>query len=80
MQQYRTLISELLDEVVSNAYAFQKENSFDSRGRPRVYSLIRKVNDKLEELAKEILSDNQDSIKIISKIDDIRGLIIDVLL
>lgn len=80
MEKYRSLISELLNEVVSNAYAFQKENSFDFRGRHKVFATIQKINEKLEELASDIISGNKDAIRILSKVDDIRGLIIDVFL
>jgi uncharacterized protein YaaR (DUF327 family) len=80
MERYRSLISELLNEVVSNAYAFQRENSFDFRGRHKVFATIQKINEKLDELAGEIISGNKGTINIISKVDDIRGLIIDILM
>ena len=80
MQRYRVLVSELLNEVVSHAYEFRKENIFDTKGRRKVYATIIKINEKLEEMAKNILSGNKDTIKVISNIDDIRGLIFDMLL
>ena len=80
MERYRALVSELLGEVVHNAYAFKKENAFDSRGRRKVYALITKINEKLESMASDILHGNQDAIRIISMIDDIRGLILDIFL
>lgn len=80
MERYRVLISELLNEVVNNAYTFQKENSFDFRGRHKVFATIQKINEKLEELAGDIITGNKDAINILSKVDDIRGLIIDIFL
>ena len=80
MERYRVLVSELLNEVVSNAYVFQKEKAFDSRGRRKVYATVMKINEKLEEMAKDILGNNQDALRIISDIDDIRGLIVDLFL
>ena len=80
MERYRALIADLLNEVVSHAYVFNKENTFDSRGRRKVYATIMKINEKLEEMAKDILQGSQDAIRIISMIDDIRGLIVDTLL
>ena len=80
MERYRALISELLDIVVRNAYAFRKENNFDLKGRRKVSATIIKINEKLEEMAREILSGNQDAFRIISSIDDIKGLIIDIFL
>jgi uncharacterized protein YaaR (DUF327 family) len=80
MDRYRALVSDLLSEVVSHAYAFNKENAFDPRGRRKVYATIQKINEKLEELAKDILQGNQDALRILSMIDDIRGLIVDIFL
>ncbi len=80
MEHYRSLISEFLNEVVSNAYSFYRENTYDQRGRRKVYATVKKINEKLEEMAQELLSSNRDTIKIISSIDDIRGLILDIFL
>ena len=80
MERYRALISELLNEVIGNAYAFRKENSFDLKGRRKVYATVMKINEKLETMAKDILGGHRDTLRIISHVDDIRGLIVDMLL
>ncbi len=80
LDRYRALVSDLLSEVVSHAYAFNKENTFDPRGRRKVYATIQKINEKLEEMAGDILHGNQDALRILSMIDDIRGLIVDIFL
>ena len=77
-QKFRALISELLNETVSNAYSFHKASHFDARGRHKVFALIRKVNKNLDDLASEILSQEADSIKLLSLVDDIRGLLVDL--
>ena len=50
----------------------------DRRGRHRVYGIIRKVDELLDELAQELVKDEQDNIAILNKIDEIRGLLLDV--
>jgi uncharacterized protein YaaR (DUF327 family) len=80
LERYRMLVSELLREVVGSAYIFQKENTIDAKGRRKVYATIMIINQKLEEMARDILSGNQDALFIMSCIDDIRGLIVDVFL
>jgi len=79
LERYRRLIAELLNEVVSNAYAFRKEKSIDAKGRIRVCATISKINGKLDELAEKILDGTRDKLEIISRVDDIRGLIVDIL-
>ncbi len=77
-QKYRALITELLNETVSNAYSFCKTSQFDARGRHKVFAIIRKVNKHLDELAAEILQKEADSITLLGLVDDIRGLLVDL--
>jgi uncharacterized protein YaaR (DUF327 family) len=79
-QKYRELISELISTTISNSYAFLKLSQFDARGRHKVYSVIRKVNQRLDEMAAEVLKNESDRIKLLDIADDIRGLIVDMFL
>lgn len=80
LQKYRELIGEFVKETVSNSYAFNKENSYESRRRHKVFATVNKINVKLEELAKEVLSAEADNLAILDRVDDIRGLILDMML
>lgn len=75
---YKTLISEFLKESVDAMVKFKKNNFLDSRGRHRVYGIIKKVDEELEGLTKDVLAKEKDNIKILKRLDDIRGLILDV--
>ena len=57
LKVYRSMISNFLGEVVANSHQFSRENFLDRRGRHRVYGIIRQVNDKLDELARELIKD-----------------------
>jgi uncharacterized protein YaaR (DUF327 family) len=80
LQKYREMITELLNETVSNSYAFSKTSQFDSKGRHKVYAVIHKVNSKLDELTEEVLKEQSDNIKVLGIIDDVRGLLVDLFL
>lgn len=75
---YKNLISEFMDEAVNNSHKFSKKNFLDRRGRHKVYAIVKKVNENLENLTKEVLSSEKDNIKILKSLDDIRGLILDL--
>lgn len=77
---YKQLISEFLEEAVSQSHQFTKKNFLDRRGRHRVYALIKKINAELIELTNEVIKTEQDNLKILQKLEDIRGLILDLLL
>ena len=79
MKKYRGLIREFMNEVVFRSHKFSRENFLDRRGRHRVYGLIKLIDSNLDELAQELVKDEKDHIAILSKIGEIRGLILDIL-
>jgi hypothetical protein len=68
-----------MNEIVNRSHKFSRENFLDRRGRHRVYGMIRLVDEKLDALAEELIKDEQDSLLIMSSIDEIRGLLLDIL-
>lgn len=78
MKKYRGLIKEFLNEVVYRSHSFTRENFLDKRGRHRVYGIIRLIDENLDDLAKELVKDEQDNIEILNKIGEIKGLLLDI--
>lgn len=78
MKRYRTLIKEFMNEIVNRSHKFSRENFLDRRGRHRVYGIIRLVDEKLDELAQELVKEECDKIAILAKVDEIRGLLLDI--
>lgn len=78
MKKYRELVKGFLNEVVSRSHEFSRENFLDRRGRHRVYGIVKLVDKNLDDLAGELVKDEKDHLAIISKIDDIRGLLLDI--
>lgn len=78
MKTYRGLVKEFMNEVVTHSHEFSRENFLDRRGRHRVYGIVRLVDQNLDELAKELMSDEKDHLSILSKIDEIKGLLLDI--
>lgn len=78
-ERYRTLIRDLLAEVVNNAFSVSREYIFDKQGKQRVYSTVSVIDEKLDKLASELLTSNMEVIKFLERMDEIRGLITDLL-
>lgn len=78
MRKYRELIREFMNEIVSRSHKFSRENFLDRRGRHRVYGIIRLVDEKLDQLAMELIQDEKDALLILGNIDEIRGLLLDI--
>lgn len=78
MKAYRSLVKEFMNEVVTRSHEFSRENFLDRRGRHRVYGIVRLIDENLDALAKELMSDEKDHLAILSKIDEIKGLLLDI--
>lgn len=80
LKKYKKLISEFLDETIGNSRKFSKESFLDRRGRYKVFATVKKINEELDGLTRDVLSEEKDNIKILQRLDDIRGLILDIIL
>ena len=79
MRRYRTLIKGFMNEIVNRSHKFSRENFLDRRGRHRVYGIIRLVDERLDELAQELMSGECDKLSLLARVDEIRGLLLDIL-
>jgi len=75
---YKKLISELLGETIGSSHKFSKESFIDRRGRYRVYATVKKINKELDNLTQDILKSEKDNLGILKRIEDIRGMILDI--
>ena len=78
MRRYRELVKDFMNEVVNRSHVFSRENFLDRRGRHRVYGIVRLVDKNLVDLAAELIKDEKDNLAILSKVGEIRGLLIDI--
>lgn len=80
LKAYKRLVAEFLEEAVAGFGRFSKESFLDRRGRHRVYATVKTVNEKLEALTEEVLKAERDNLAVAGRIEDIRGLVLDLLL
>lgn len=80
MKKYREMIKGFINEVVTHSHEFSRENFLDKRGRHRVYGIVRLVDKNLDELAQELLKDEKSHLNILGKVDEIRGLLLDMVI
>lgn len=78
MWHYRRLVKDFMNEVVTHSHSFSRENFLDRRGRHRVYGIIRLIDENLDQLAQELMRDEQDNLAILNTIGEIRGLLLDI--
>ncbi|HCC07740.1 MAG TPA: DUF327 domain-containing protein [Clostridiales bacterium] len=79
LKKYRALVTEFITEVVAHSHKFSRENFLDKRGRHRVYGIIKLINKDVDELAQELIKEEKDHISILNRVDEIRGLLLDII-
>ncbi|HBU13055.1 MAG TPA: DUF327 domain-containing protein [Clostridiales bacterium] len=80
LQKYREMITKLINETVSNGFVFEKEGRVGANGRSKIFAMIKKINDKLDEMTQKLLESEKENISLLDDIDDIRGLLVDMYL
>lgn len=78
LKAYRTLIKNFVGAAVSNMYEVHTSAGWDRMGRQRVYTTVRKIDRKLEEMAERIRLGQSDQLDVIAAHDAIRGMLVDL--
>ena len=78
LKAYRTLIKNFVGTAVSLMYELHSQAGWDRMGRQRVYTTVRKVDTKLEEMAEKIRLGHAEQLDVIASHDAIRGMLVDL--
>ncbi|MBO3446325.1 YaaR family protein [Clostridium sp. CCUG 7971] len=73
--KYKKVIKSYLKSIVDYVYELNKKDSFWDAN---YFTTVNTVNEKLEEITKELLYDQKSNIDVASKVDEINGLLIDI--
>jgi uncharacterized protein len=78
LAEYKQAVKNFLDIIRKRAYAHERVKGRINRHSmmQKEYNLVRTIDDKLDKLAKAVLAEQRDTLYVLSKIDEIRGLII----
>ncbi|MBR0260501.1 MAG: YaaR family protein [Selenomonadaceae bacterium] len=78
LKGYRTLIKNFVGAAVSSMYEVHTSAGWDRMGRQRVYTTVRKIDRKLEDMAERIRLGQSDQLDVIAAHDAIRGMLVDI--
>ncbi len=78
LKAYRSLIKDFVGAAVSNMYEVHTSAGWDRMGRQRVYTTVRKIDRKLEEMAEKIRLGQSAQLDVIAAHDAIRGMLVDL--
>jgi len=80
LKEYKSLIGDFVNEIVSNSHEFSRENFLDRRGRHRVFGIVRQINSAVDELGQELLKSQKNNLAILEKTGMIQGLLLDIMI
>ncbi|HHV63604.1 MAG TPA: YaaR family protein [Peptococcaceae bacterium] len=75
---FKSMVKRFLKSTFGQSRTLQEESVWDYRGQPKILARVTKINRALEELGEQILATQKEPLKILAKIDEIKGLIIDL--
>ena len=78
LRDFQDMVRSFLRSTFGVSRQMQEEPSWDSHGRPKIMARIAKIDHELDELGRKFLSDQAQPLEVLAKIDQIRGMIIDL--
>lgn len=78
LTEFKNMIQLFLKSTFGKSRHMQEETILDYSGQPKVMTRVTKIDRALEELGKQVLSSQAEPLKILAKIEEIKGLIINL--
>jgi uncharacterized protein YaaR (DUF327 family) len=78
IKRYRQLVREFMKEALHHSYQVETDSKWDYSGNRKEYVIVKKVNQSLEELTDTFVSREKSQIDLIAKLDEIRGMLLDL--
>lgn len=78
LKNYKDTLKEFLHKTQGQVYRLQEKTAYSRRGQAKVMVLIERIDAELEELSALVLSQQKDAVRLLKKMDQIRGLLVDL--
>ncbi len=78
LKAYQDTLRGFLRETSGKAYEIKEQMGLSSHGKTKIFQRVELINRELEELSKLVLAKQKEPLKILKKLDYIRGLVIDL--
>jgi uncharacterized protein YaaR (DUF327 family) len=76
-EEYKEAVKNFMKKMVSSSFKVEEKQSRQKDGKFVVYLMTEKVDEALENLGQLLLAGQQDSMRILSALDEIRGILLD---
>ena len=76
-EDYKSSVKKFMQKVVGTSFKMEEKHGRKKDGKFVVYLTMEKVDEALEHLAQILLVGQQDSMRIVAALDEIRGMLMD---
>lgn len=76
LHQYKRMVKLFLEETARRGLHLKETRGWDRRGRARKFKLLEEIDGRLLRLADELLEDESGKIELLSKVGELKGLLI----
>lgn len=78
LREYKETLRNFLKESFGHVYQLKCETGWSYQGKPKIFQCLQLIDQELEALSKSVLAEQKDRLKILDKLDQIRGLLVDL--
>lgn len=78
LRKFKSLVKSLLDDAVKNGLSLEERQGFNRRGRSRIYKIVKEVDKKLLELTDAVLKKQEPGLRILERVGEIKGMLINI--
>lgn len=78
VKAYRNAVASFMEHVVRSALSLEERQSGPSVSRRKKFTLIKIIDQELQKLAAGVLANQQGAFDVLARIDEIHGLLVDL--
>lgn len=79
IKRYRKLVQAFMKEALNQTYTLNQQTHWDRSGNRKVFTTVKKINAAMEELADNMLNKEKKQIDMVARLDEIRGMLVDLI-
>ena len=79
-EDYKVSVKRFMQKVVGGSFRLEERHGKKKDGKFVIYLTMQRVDEALENLGQMLLAGQQDSMRILSTLDEIRGMLLDTYL
>ncbi|MDP7421139.1 MAG: YaaR family protein [bacterium] len=78
LHRYKGLVRRFLDEILSKVYQVRMRPGRAREGHQKLHVVLEAIDERMAALAESIMNEQSESLSLVDKLDEIRGLLLDL--